>query len=112
MTCANERKSKDTVRALIVVLMGLGLWGVLLVWSSESSASVLCRDLEGQQVCIETIKRSAKYAWEYRVVVGIDGKSRPVKRYDCRQNTGTDRELAMPYSEAALRQFICHRVTH
>ncbi|MBD2107754.1 hypothetical protein [Nodosilinea sp. FACHB-13] len=100
------------MRALIAVLLGLGLWGVLLVWSPKSSASVFCRDLEGQQVCIETIKRSAKYAWEYRVVVSIDGKSRPVKRYDCRRNTGADRELVTPHSEAALRQFTCDRVTH
>ncbi|MBD1873984.1 hypothetical protein H6F75_10850 [Nodosilinea sp. FACHB-131] len=98
------------MRALIAVL--LGLWAVLWVWIPESSASVLCRNVEGQQVCIETIKRSAKYTWEYRVVVSINGKSRPVKRYDCRQPTGADRELATPYFEAALRQFICDRVTH
>ncbi|MBD2114444.1 hypothetical protein [Leptolyngbya subtilissima] len=98
------------VRALVAVL--LGLWAVLCVWSPESSASVLCRDVERQQVCIETIKRSAKYTWEYRVVVSIDGKSRPVKRYDCRRPTGADQELATPYFEAALRQFICDRVTH
>jgi hypothetical protein len=99
-------------RALIAVLLGLGLWGLMVVWSPESSASVLCGNLEGQQVCIETIKRSAKYNWEYRVVVSVDGKSRPVKRYDCRPSTGSDRELATPYFEAALRQFICDRVTH
>lgn len=110
MTCANGRKSKGMVRALIAVL--LGLWAVLLVWSPQSLASVLCRNVEGQQVCIETIKRSAKYTWEYRVVVSIDGKSRPVKRYDCRQTNGSDRELAAPYSEAALQRFICDRVTH
>ncbi|MBD2230101.1 hypothetical protein [Phormidium tenue] len=98
------------VRALVAVL--LGLWAVLWVWIPESAASVLCRDVEGQEVCIETIKRSAKYTWEYRVVVSIDGKSRPVKRYDCRRTTGADRELAMPYFESALRQFICDRVTH
>ncbi|OKH51257.1 hypothetical protein NIES30_03055 [Phormidium tenue NIES-30] len=98
------------MRALVAVL--LGLWAVLWVWIPESAASVLCRDVEGQEVCIETIKRSAKYTWEYRVVVSIDGKSRPVKRYDCRRTTGADRELAMPYFESALRQFICDRVTH
>jgi hypothetical protein len=112
MTFADKRNSNDMARVLITVLLALGLWGAMMVWSPESSASILCRNLEGQQVCIETIKRSAKYNWEYRVVVSVDGTSRPVKRYDCRPSTGFDRESVMPYFEVALRQFICDRVTH
>lgn len=99
-------------RALIAVLLGLGLWGVMVVWSPESSASLLCRDLEGQRVCIETIKRSAKYVWEYRVVISIDGQNRPLKRYDCRQSRSAERAPAVPYFEDALQQFICDRVIH
>lgn len=102
------------VRTLMaVLLLWLGLWGVMLAWSPESSASILCRNLEGQQACIETIKRSAKYAWEYRVVVSIDGKSQPVKRYDCRQPPQeVDQETGAALSEAAVQQFICDLVNH
>lgn len=99
------------VRALIGLLIGLGCWGGLLGWSAGALANPLCRPLAGQQVCIETIKRSAKYFWEYRVVVSIDGDHQPLKRYDCRPSA-TPEETESPAAEIAIRQFVCGFVTH
>ncbi|PSR17663.1 hypothetical protein C8255_11415 [filamentous cyanobacterium CCP3] len=80
-------------------------------------ASNICREVMGQQLCIETIKRSAKYSWEYRVVISVDGKSRPLSRYDCRQpiqNHGPETVTSLPemaLSDATVQQFVCNLVS-
>ncbi|MBW4481617.1 MAG: hypothetical protein KME14_03645 [Tildeniella torsiva UHER 1998/13D] len=99
------------MKAFVFAIAGL-VWAVsLLSWVEAASASILCRDVAGQEICLESIKRSAKYAWEYRVVLKVDGQTRPIKRYDCRQQTELDPESASLNSEAALQQFICALVT-
>ncbi|MGB3309238.1 MAG: hypothetical protein WBG32_15735 [Nodosilinea sp.] len=108
------------VKTLVVAIIGLGLTAGLLGWSAEALASNFCRDLAGQQVCIETIKRSAKYLWEYRVAVSVDGDRHHLRRYDCRPPTGGGQAMAPPQdtssegavSEAAMQQFICGLVPH
>lgn len=103
------------VRALVVAVVSLGLAAVLFGWNPEVLASTYCREITGQQVCIETIKRSAKYLWEYRVVVSIGGDRQPLKRYDCRQPTEVGQAAAIApdtLSEAAVQQFICGLVPH
>ncbi|NEO34127.1 MAG: hypothetical protein F6K36_27725 [Symploca sp. SIO3C6] len=49
-----------------------------------ASASV-CRNYNGHQICILSIKRSAKNYWEYRAAVSVDGVAQATKVYDCRQ---------------------------
>jgi hypothetical protein len=44
----------------------------------------VCKNYQGQQICILSIKRSAKKYWEYRVSVSIDGVKTPVEIYNCR----------------------------
>ncbi|NEP63146.1 MAG: hypothetical protein F6K31_40605 [Symploca sp. SIO2G7] len=44
----------------------------------------LCHIVADHQVCVLKITRSAKYYWEYRAVVQIDDKRRPMGRYNCR----------------------------
>ena len=51
--------------------------------------AALCRNLDGQEVCIIKIKRSAKYYWEYRTLVSIDVKKKPLFIYNCRDGTIT-----------------------
>lgn len=43
-----------------------------------------CQNIAGEQVCILRIKRSAKYYWQYRVTLNIDGKRQPKRFYNCR----------------------------
>ncbi len=99
-------------RVFVVVMVGLGLVCGTLVWDTEALASILCRSVEGHQVCLETIKRSAKYFWEYRVVVTVDGNRQPSKRYDCRQPQALSDETAPPLAESHIQQLICDFVTH
>lgn len=108
------------IKALIAVVLGLV---IAIGWPgvSPSAASNLCQEVRGQQLCLETIKRSAKYPWEYRVVISVDGKRRPLSRYDCRQplhyaDRETDPETETTLAEAALsevavQQFICDLVS-
>jgi hypothetical protein len=43
-----------------------------------------CQEIAGEQVCIQKIKRSAKYYWEYRVNLSIDSLKQAVRFYNCR----------------------------
>lgn len=55
---------------------------VLLIIISPLSA-VFCRTVDGHQLCILEIQRSAKNHWEYRAIVRIDGQTQPKQVYDC-----------------------------
>ena len=44
----------------------------------------ICKFWSGHQVCVVRIKRSAKYYWEYRTTLSVDGKKQPEIVYDCR----------------------------
>ena len=44
----------------------------------------ICKSWSGHQVCVVRMKRSAKYYWEYRTILSVDGNKRPEIVYDCR----------------------------
>lgn len=52
-------------------------------WADPAWAKV-CRNYEGHQICILSIKRSAKKYWEYHAAVSVDGVKTPVETYNCR----------------------------
>jgi hypothetical protein len=49
-----------------------------------------CRQVEGHQICILNIKRSAKNYWQYQATASIDGIEKPTASYDCRERSITD----------------------
>jgi hypothetical protein len=49
-----------------------------------------CRTVKGQPVCITSIKRSAKFYWQYRATLSIAGKNQPPANYDCRSRAIID----------------------
>ncbi|MEM9272309.1 MAG: hypothetical protein AAGA80_05010 [Cyanobacteria bacterium P01_F01_bin.143] len=51
---------------------------------SPSTEADTCKLWSGHQVCIVRIKRSAKYYWEYRTILSVDGQKQPEIVYDCR----------------------------
>ncbi|MEM9484490.1 MAG: hypothetical protein AAGA83_12445 [Cyanobacteria bacterium P01_F01_bin.116] len=63
---------------LLALVLAMGLW------TPAVQAAPLCRTVGEHQVCILQITRSAKYYWEYRAVVKVDDKRRPMGRYSCR----------------------------
>jgi hypothetical protein len=90
----------------LMVLLAFNCW---LSWPATAQAKPRCQPITGQTVCLQSIKRSAKYHWEYRVVVSIDGKARPAKRYDCRQPSAKLKASLPPeiQREKAIQQFVC-----
>lgn len=50
-----------------VILIGL-------CWWAAPAYGELCRVYGEQQICLVSLKRSAKYYWEYRAVLRINGK--------------------------------------
>ena len=45
-----------------------------------------CKFWSGHQVCVVQIKRSAKYYWEYRTILSVDGTKQPEIVYNCRNS--------------------------
>lgn len=68
--------------ALLAGVIILGGWAGL---EAGAIAAPLCRSVSGHQICILSIQRSAKYFWQYRTVLSIDGETQPDTTYDCRQ---------------------------
>ncbi|HEY9764115.1 MAG TPA: hypothetical protein V6D07_16410 [Trichocoleus sp.] len=89
--------------ALAVIMMGL-----LSLVPLSAKAAPLCRQIENHQICILTIKRSAKYFWEYRAVVSVDGVPRPLEKYDCRQRVRVSQGgKVIPFSRNGAGDLIC-----
>lgn len=86
-------------------LLGLALLLNLLLLPAAQAAP-LCRTVADHHVCVLKITRSAKYYWEYRAVVQIDDKRRPMARYNCRTHEYIGRR-GQRISEDIAAQVIC-----
>lgn len=70
--------------------------------------AAFCRTVNGHDICILSIKRSAKNYWEYRASVSVDGVASPVEIYNCRdrlriQKNGT----TVPFVANGPGELIC-----
>jgi hypothetical protein len=67
-------------------------WLIFLCWSIDSRPvqAAFCRQIEGHQICILKIDRSAKNYWQYQALVSVDGIEKPAASYDCRDRLITD----------------------
>ena len=80
---------------------------LFLLIALPASAS-LCRDRNGQKICILSIKRSAKNYWEYRAEVSVDQVKKPMKIYNCRDRIQVDHDGIMsPFQYNDPGYFIC-----
>ncbi|AFZ11758.1 hypothetical protein Cri9333_0841 [Crinalium epipsammum PCC 9333] len=71
--------------------------------------AAFCRNYNDHSICILSIQRSAKYYWEYRIAVSIDGVERPIEIYNCRDRTilSKDGSLA-PFEPNSAGALICN----
>lgn len=69
----------------------------------------MCRDRNGERVCILQLKRSAKNYWEYRAKVSIDGQKQRAKEiYNCRDRTLTRKgKYPIPFKSNSPGELIC-----
>ncbi len=80
-------------------------WFLWLVFPVEAAT---CRTLDGHQICIIQIKRSAKNFWEYRTLVSVDGRKRPVEIYNCRDKYTIEYDRAViPFKKNSPGELIC-----
>ncbi|ELS00141.1 hypothetical protein [Gloeocapsa sp. PCC 73106] len=67
-----------------------------------------CYDYQGQKICLLNIQRSAKYYWQYRVDVTINGKKQPQTTYNCLQKTKQSKSgNILDFTTNDLGQLIC-----
>lgn len=73
--------------------------------------AAICRQYHDHQICILSIKRSAKYYWEYRASVRIDGETRPVEKYNCRRKIKVKADNSVvPFETNGAGELICQLV--
>lgn len=65
-----------------IILLVLSI--VFLLGINPAQAASFCRKYNGDTICILSIKRSAKYHWQYQATVNINGVERPMELYNCR----------------------------
>ena len=91
------------LNTLLSSLLLLNLW-----WGFPSTVNETCRSYHHREICIISIKRSAKYHWEYRAEVRVDGQRRPREKYDCRRRErikSNGRHL--PFERFGAGDYIC-----
>ncbi|WP_353931361.1 hypothetical protein WJM97_01805 [Okeanomitos corallinicola TIOX110] len=76
-------------------------------FTSPASAMV-CRKYQDQEICILSIKRSAKKYWEYRASVSINGVKTPVEIYNCRGKFKINKDgTVTQFTENSPGEMIC-----
>lgn len=92
----------------IVILLGL----LVILWSAIAFPveAALCRHVEGRDVCAVKIKRSAKYYWEYRTIISVDGRKKPLEIYNCRDRTVKRKnKYPIPFKADGIGDLICSK---
>lgn len=93
------------IKKSIILLLLLGFFCVIPLPAFAS----YCRDYRGNTICILSIKRSAKYHWEYRASVRINGIKRPIEIYDCRHHIRVHKDgTAIPFEHNGAGELICN----
>ncbi len=90
------------------LILCLGWLGIFL---PLPAIALSCYPYQGTEICILTIKRSAKYHWEYRASVKVNGVTYPDQVYNCRTQTKKGKygkETA--FSPQGVGEFLCKKV--
>lgn len=73
----------------------------------RNSASVGGSLQDNHEICILSIKRSAKNYWEYRAIVSIDRVKQPVEVYNCRDRIRVGKNGIVPFQPNSAGELIC-----
>ena len=67
-----------------------------------------CRTKNNNRICILSIKRSAKYLWEYRASVSVNGVATPIEIYNCRNRIRVKKDrTVVPFQDNGPGELIC-----
>ncbi len=95
--------------AVVIVMLALPFAVWLITFLNQPADSDICRLFNGHQVCVNSIRRSARSYWEYRTVVSIDGVKQPLELYNCRDRNrilASDGSL-VPFLNGKAGDWIC-----
>ncbi len=105
---------EDFTKNLTLVVSYMKFFLALLIFASLFGFGTIpgeaatCKNLDGHQICIIQIKRSAKNYWEYRAIVSIDNRKRPMEVYNCRDKYTIEYDKAIiPFKENSPGELIC-----
>jgi hypothetical protein len=105
-----------TLRVTTAFVLLIFLWMAILPSEPARSGEFVCRHYNHHEICVLSIKRSAKNYWEYLASVRVDGVKRPIERYDCRNRDRVDHTTSSPkdtsekptlLSKAEVSSLIC-----
>ena len=112
--CSKENRHWDGGLSLLMKATCVGLivfaWTVMVgaIAPLANAKPLLCRTVNQHQVCILSVKRSAKNYWEYRASAQIDGERTPVEVYDCRRHVKVSQDGAQqPFQPDGAGPIIC-----
>jgi len=89
------------VGCLLILMAGLGL-------GAGPAQAANCRTVNGHEVCIQRMKRSAKNYWQYRARLKVDGVQRPMELYDCRDRLRLPKDgTIVPYWQDEAVDVVC-----
>lgn len=70
--------------------------------------AAVCRNFDSHQICILSIKRSAKNYWEYTASVSVDNIKTPTQVYNCRDRVKIQpNKTVVPFGQKDPGELIC-----
>ncbi|NJL86142.1 MAG: hypothetical protein HC886_09415 [Leptolyngbyaceae cyanobacterium SM1_1_3] len=91
-----------------IALLSLLFWLTAMPIGAFSGALPYCQTVAEQEICLLSLRRSAKYYWQYRAAVSIAGIRRPVEVYDCqRQQRVSSKGREIPFQSDGPGLMIC-----
>lgn len=94
-------KTWDIVKKHAILLL------LMLAVALPAEAST-CRSYHDNLICIGSIKRSAKYYWEYRAAVSVNGVVRPIEIYNCRDRVRVRKDkTVVPFQSHGAGELLC-----
>jgi hypothetical protein len=96
------------VKYIISIALVLILVFILSFTIALPAQAAFCHTVNGHNICILSIKRSAKNYWEYRASVSVDGVAKPVEIYNCRDRLRIQKDgTAVPFITDGPGELIC-----
>jgi hypothetical protein len=91
------------MKYVAVVLLLILLFSVAL-----TADAAVCRNFDSHQICILSIKRSAKNYWEYTASVSVDNIKTPTQVYNCRDRLKIlPDKTVVPFGQKDPGELIC-----
>ena len=108
----SSRLVKSFWSSLLKILILLLLASFFNLTNVVSAQASTCRQLDNHSICIVSIKRSAKYYWEYRAAISVDGRKQPVEIYNCRDRLKINyHKTVVPFATNGVGELICSLYT-